>query len=383
MKKWTALLLATMLLLTALPVLAETTIDGKSDRKISVQDVTDNPTEDGISPTTGLTLADLDVPDDALGLAVTGEYMPMVVQIDNQDGGVNARAPWGLAYADIIYETPLHREGATRLTAVFSDVLPTSVGPIRSARVAHVWIAKEWNGGFVHFGRQEYDGSNAEQEMKSVGILRYLNRFDGTDGAKPWNKYFNARANLASPHNQNANVAGLSTLMGQQADGSTVTVVPTAHALLFTDEQPTGGDSGVAIGVEWSRQQQDSYAYSSTLVYEDGQYYRYMGGVKEGLSTDGLTLHVDKDLGTPITYANVIIQYTDVTWNGSDAPICQMVGSGNADYFMGGKHIQGCWVRNSLEDRTVFYGADGSEIALQRGKTLIVVVDREQAIVYQ
>ena len=382
MKKITALLLAALLLLGAVPALADT-IDGKTARSIPLQDVGVNAVEEGISPTTGLALAELDVPDDALGLAVTGTYMPMVVQIDNQDGGVNARAPWGLAYADIIYETPLHREGATRLTAVFSDVLPTSVGPIRSARVAHVWIAREWGGGFVHFGRQEYNGSNAEQEMKNVGILRYLNRFDGTDGAKPWNKYFNARANLASPHNQNANVAGLRTLMGLNASGETVEVIPTEHALRFTDEQPTGGDSGVAIGVEWSRQESDSYAYSSTLVYQDGQYYRYLGGVKSDLSTDGLTLHVDKDLGTPITYANVIIQYTDVTWNGNDAPICQMVGSGNADYFIGGVHLQGCWEHEILEDRTIFYGPDGSEIALQRGKTLIIVADREQEIVYR
>lgn len=382
MKKLTALLLALLLLVCALPALAETTIDGKTNRGIALQDADVNIVEEGISPTTGLALSELDVPDDALGLAVSGTYMPMVVQIDNQDGGVKARAPWGLSYADIIYETALHREGATRLTAVFADVLPTSVGPIRSARLAHVWIAREWGGGFVHFGRQEYTQTNAEQEMKKVGILRYLNRFDGTDGAKPWNKYFNARAKLTAPHNQNANVAGLSTLVGQKSDGSHVDVIPTEHALLFTDELPEG-DSGVAIGVEWSRQQQDSYAYSSTLVYQDGQYYRYMGGVQEGLSTDGLTLYTDKDLGTPITFSNVIIQYTDVTWKSNDAPVCNMVGSGNADYFMGGVHVQGCWKHDVLEERTVFYGPDGNEIALQRGKTLIVVADREQAIVYR
>ena len=41
---------------------------------------------------------------------------------------------------------------------------------------------------------------------------------------------------------------------------------------------------------------------------------------------------------------------------------------------MGGKHIAGYWKRENMESRTVFYDADGNEIQLQRGKTLISVV---------
>ena len=42
---------------------------------------------------------------------------------------------------------------------------------------------------------------------------------------------------------------------------------------------------------------------------------------------------------------------------------------------MGGVHVEGYWQRESMESRTVFYTADGQELQMQRGKTLIVVVD--------
>ena len=44
---------------------------------------------------------------------------------------------------------------------------------------------------------------------------------------------------------------------------------------------------------------------------------------------------------------------------------------------MGGVHVKGYWQRDDMASRTVFYGEDGQEIELQRGKTLIVVADKD------
>lgn len=62
----------------------------------------DNPVIDGQSPTTGVQW--------------NGFYQPMLIQIDNTDGGVGARAPWGASFADITYETPLYKKGTTRIS---------------------------------------------------------------------------------------------------------------------------------------------------------------------------------------------------------------------------------------------------------------------------
>ena len=52
-----------------------------------------------------------------------------------------------------------------------------------------------------------------------------------------------------------------------------------------------------------------------------------------------------------------------------------LTGTGNADYFMCGKHYRGVWQRKDYNSRTVFYGEDGNEIEMQRGKTLIILMD--------
>ena len=58
-----------------------------------------------------------------------------------------------------------------------------------------------------------------------------------------------------------------------------------------------------------------------------------------------------------------------------EAPYAILEGRGNADYFMGGKHYAGVWERESLNNRTIFYGEDGNEISLQPGRTIIVLMD--------
>ena len=80
--------------------------------------------------------------------------------------------------------------------------------------------------------------------------------------------------------------------------------------------------------------------------------------------------------GNAITFANVVIQYVENKWPDGEHPYPVLYGtSGNADVFMGGKHYSCVWKRDGVDDRTVFYGEDGNEIELQRGKTLIILMD--------
>ena len=108
-------------------------------------------------------------------------------------------------------------------------------------------------------------------------------------------------------------------------------------------------------------------------------YYRYMR-----YGNDETIPYEDRDTQEQLAFANVIVQFIDLDYTRIDAPIAYHVGEyyykgkgsksaeGNADFFMGGMHIAGYWKRNNMESRTVFYGPDGNEIELQRGKTLII-----------
>lgn len=375
MKKFVCLLLATVLMVMSAVALADTTkINPQENRGIKPQDVGLNEVEEGISPTTGLNLSTMTVPEGFWGLARSGRYMPMMVQIGNDNGGIGYRAPWGLNYADIVYEMPLHKNGATRLSAIFSDLIPDSVGYIRSARVGHAWLREEWGAGFLFYGQQELEGSDVLGEFKQMGH-KYLEDgyfFSGIVGdGKPWKKYYTTREGLATPYHINANVAKMYELIPED-------YVAPNHAFKFTDELPEGDDAQ-SIRVSWTNGSNDN-VYGSQLVYniDSNTYMRYMRREK-----DALEPWVEKDTQEQLDFANVIVQFTNIWYNHDvSAPVVEVIGrngkdyvavEGNADFFMAGKHVAGYWKHDSVTSRTVYYGPDGEEISLQRGKTLIIL----------
>ena len=376
MKKLLSLALTLMLLTSAASALANTVIDPNENRGIQLTPAGLNEVEEGVSPTTGRVLADVDTPAGFAGQAVTGRYMPMLVQIDNTTGGVTRVAPWGASYADIMYETPLYRNGVTRMSYLFSDQIPDSVGPVRSARMGHAWLREEWDAGFLFYGQQEHEDADVKTELSRLGVNKKGLAFSGTVGEnKPWKQYYSRRHGdgLAAPSNADANVAGMYSLIDES-------YVAPNHAFRFTDEAPQGES------VQEIRIKTGAMDYGSNLIYDvdSNLYFRYMRH-----AGDELVPYEDRDTGEQIAFSNVIIQFTDVLWVEGDAPVAFQVGryyydgrgdktaGGNADIFMGGVHVKGYWQRDDMASRTVFYGEDGQEIELQRGKTLIVIADKK------
>lgn len=374
MKKIASLLAALVLCSSFAMASAETVIQPDENRGITLQDVPANEMQDGISPITGRTLADISQIEGFAGQAMTGRYMPMLVQIDNTDGGVNERAPWGVSYADIVYETPLYKNGQTRLTFLFSDLIPDSVGPVRSARMAHVWLREEYDAGFLYYGQQEYETSNAKAEINRLGVWKKGLAFSGlVSEGKSWKQYYTRRSGLPSPHDVDANVSAMYDLIDPD-------FVPRNHTFLFADA-PAQGDEATQVRIDTGHEH-----YCSALMYDAnaGKYFRYMG------RGDSQTPYTDKDSLEHIGFDNVIIQFTEVDWFANDAPVAYVVGkknfngrgtydvNGNADFFMNGVHMKGAWQRVDMESRTVFYTEDGQELQLQPGRTLIVIVDSDR-----
>ena len=357
MKRLISLLL--ILALAAPAALAENTLVNVPDREIQVNGrqadgaFAVNPLIPGESPTTGL--------------AWDGYYMPMLVQIDNYNGGVKDNPPWGARYADVVYESPLHRNGATRISLLFSDYIPDTVGPVRSARVGHVWLWYEWLGGFLFYGGQEAFGSNIYSEFNKLGY----NYRDGAplfsgivSTSKPWKKYYSRVKGLRAPHNVDANVAAMQALIPQDHQAK-------LRPFLFTDELPATGEAATKIAIDWTHQ-----SYRCAFEYDEiaNLYYRSVCGEP----------YIDKETGEQLGFANVIIQRTNLRFNGgSDKPITDNVGSGNCEIFMGGRYIPGYWVRESMEDRTVYFDAEGNELKLQRGVTYIAMPDDSIPVTFE
>ncbi len=360
MKRWLCLLMVICLipLLNAAPAGAErTVIKNEKNRKIAVKGLDGdgnfavNPEIPGESPTTGLPW--------------TGVYMPMLVQIDNDNGGIGERAPWGASDADIIYETPLHKGGYTRLSFLFSDVIPESVGPVRSARVTHVEIREEWDAGFLFYGGQPSDGTSISTAFRKTGASKKGVLFDGTAGeTKPWKAYYSRVSTLPSPHNADANVMAIQSLIPSDFKAP-------LRPYLFTDELPGLGEPAYTIEIS-----QNNSTYSSSFIYDSNTnvYYRYVHGEP----------YTDSATDEQLSFSNLIIQRTNVTYDKgvAERPVTKNIGSGNADIFIGGRYIKGYWMRTGMKQRTVYFDQDGNELMLQRGKTFISMLDYKTPVTY-
>ncbi len=372
-----------------------------------------------VSPTTGRTLSDVEVPNGYLGLAANGIYFPVMVQISSEkdDGkngtyatGTGHRAPWNLQYADVIYELPLYKNGLIRMSAVFSDVLPSDVGPVRSARLGHVWVREEWDCGFAYYGQQEFPETNVIEEFEKTGA-RYKSKdgkwsmngllWPGTSGlsdSHPWkyfylspykSKHYN-NTQLKSPNDVSFDIAHYVQEVLLDDGHMDVIEIPQQqyHAYTFTDDPYTGGDAAETIHIDWKR-----VDTNETFKYDPAtkQYSRYVQSEKK---KTGNVLWVELESQEPITLSNVIVQWTETIYKKTNAPITKNIGDyvstgvykpagGNAEIFMNGRHIAGYWYRDGLKSRTVFYDENGNEIPMQRGRTMIIQLPYEKVCTYE
>ena len=406
MKKLMSLGLALVLICSMSAALADpTAIDGISDRHIKINPAGLNPSADEmfeqmISPTTGRRLDEIDVPANFLGMALTGTYQPIMVQISNASNGVGVSksgkryvtAPINGTYADIVYEAPQKRSGSeTRMSMIFSDTVPDYVGFVRSTRLTHCRLRQEWECIFCTSG---YSSSDVPGEWKKLGVKNPEGAKEGDPGVvyvgdypKVWKPYVWRVSGIESA---NSEVFMLADLL---RDVVPKDHVPANHTWKFTDEVPAGGDNAEFVYVTFGNWENSD----SRLEYsaEDNAYVRIVKISKSEEQVYMDTQLIEPEIKTVksngknvkkivaedrveneiFKFNNVIVQSVNFKWKGGARPDPQLVGSGNADYFMCGKHYAGVWERKDINSRTVFYGADGNEIEMQRGKTLIILLD--------
>ena len=409
MKKLTSVLLVLFLILGMTSAMANPKeIDGLTPRNITINPAGLNPSAEemiaqGISPTTGRKLSSIKCPDTFAGTAVDGQYRPFMVQISNANngvgtvnGGLYAPAPVNGSYADVVYEACQRQGGAeTRMSMIFSDTIPDYVGYVRSTRATHPRIRQEWNAFFCTSG---YTNADVPDEWKKLGVKNPMSKnrnakdpgiiYVGDAGEnKPWKQYVRRMKGIKDV---NSEVFQLKELLDNVVPKDHV---PANHTWKFTDNLPEGGDSASIIYVTFG----SKYDSDSRLEYDPDEnvYIRYVAvqnsedmpyrettligteNVEEKNSKGQLVRRVayeERIPGNTITFSNVIVQGITMKWKGGARPDPVLTGTGNADYFMGGKHIAGVWERTDYDSRTVFYGEDGNEIELQRGRTLIILM---------
>ncbi len=266
----------------------------------------------------------------------------LAVKIDNV--GL-ARPQWQLDRADVVFEENV--EGATRFLALFHSDVPGEMGPVRSARTTDLEVLPAlnrpvfaWSGG--NPGVTEWVASAA-----SSGVL--------VDVAGVRSNCYRREPTRRAPHNL---VASTACLRDRGATGGAGAAVP----LWSIDADWTAGALSTSPDTSFEVAMDGGLRAGWTWDPANAVYVRSQNGAPHVVAS-----------GATIAAENVVVLTVPHRPSAVDArsPHAETTGTGPAVIHRDGMAIPGSWVRTTTFEPFRFVAADGSEIALQVGRTFV------------
>ena len=288
---------------------------------------------------------------------LTGEWIeekyanqkPFCIMINNIS---DAMPQSGLSQAAVTYEI-LVEGGITRFLCVFDQYDNIEkLGPIRSARVPYVQLAKMYDGLFAHYGwsptaQEMIEGDPSICSLNGI-YLGEIMYYRSSDKPAPHNVFTNSELIASGIENK-----GYDTVHGANYEKM--------FSFNTKDKPLENGQPANKVCTAFSNDRTPTFEYNA----EDGRYYRYQYG---GPQIDAVT-------NEQLSYKNVIVMmveyttdeegyYKFVSWRDSGL---------NAYYFTDGKYIDVDW--KMVNGVPKFFNKDGSELKLNPGNTFITVFD--------
>ena len=268
----------------------------------------------------------------------------LAVKIDNI---VTARPQTGLQSADIVYVEPVEG-GLTRFMAVFSSRVPTTVGPVRSARESDLYLLPQ-------FGRPAFAWSGATPHL-----VPFIERAHIADlYALQVNGYYRISSRLA-PENLYANPR---TLLKEAPKASK------ARDIGFRfGAQPAGGRTTGSYSVKYP-----AASYTFRWSAKAKRWLTWIDGAPAGATEGG-------QLGG----ATVIIQYVYIGESrfeeyGGLPPLARSIGSGTAVILRNGRAYKVHWSRPGLTSGTTYTLPGGKRMTFARGQVWVVLAPESYA----
>ena len=230
------------------------------------------------------------------------------------------------------------------------------VMPVRSARVPFLYVIKEWDCIFMHYGGSGSENRNGSELYNYYGHSLYDDISYDVDGLfGRWSDYYYRVDYASAPHN----VMGNPALAQQLYDYE-----PKPLTWIFSETASYTGDSVLEINLPMCTDISNyvSYTYDET----NDVYLRSMQGKP----------FMAKETEEQISVKNIIVQYSTYKLS-SGVKIWSMTGEGKADIYIGGVKIEGSWKRDSADDQTLFLDSKGNEIVLRPGNTWIHIHPEE------
>lgn len=290
--------------------------------------------------------ASTEVPSDASPFSGKAGGAGKPVLVVKYDNTTFAQPHTGLKHADIVYVEEVEW-GLTRLAAVFSTTQPTSVGPVRSARVSDIDL-------LAQFGKPAFAYSGSQHKL--MPLLAKASIYD-VSGDKGPTGYYRDRSRRA-PYDLFARPASLLKRAPKASLGQDI-------GFTFSDELPTGGRP-VKVAV---------------APYPDSQ-ARFVWNAKAGSFDVWLNKRPARATEGGIQHAStVVLQFVKQTDSGfgdkygGTTPMLATVGTGKAWVLRDGRAYPVTWSRPAATGGTTFTGADGQPVAFKAGQVWVVLVN--------
>lgn len=306
------------------------------------------------SSTTTSAVADTQSPAPLTGLPMAAGKAARPLLIVKIDNDAAARPQAGLNEADVVVEQMVEG-GATRFAALFHSTDAEVVGPVRSARSTDVNFASSFNRPLF-----AYSGASSVFEV----LLRKSVFIDVGADALP--AAYARRKEYKAPSNLFTSTAALYD--GAKFPGTT----PTS---LWQTGTPGPGDAPAAhVGLVFSGPAAIKAAWD------------WDAATSSWVRTQLGTPHLDR-AGARVSAKNVIVHFANYKdsairdRSGAAVPEAELVGKGDAWFFVDGKIVRGTWEKPSLTKPTEYKDGAGQPIVFAAGRTWIELLPPGNATV--
>ena len=273
---------------------------------------------------------------------------PIAVMIDDLSP---ARPQSGLSYASIIFQAPAEG-GIPRYMAIFSDNVPTNVGPVRSARYYFIAWASEYKSLYVHAG----GSPQALSTLRASGNGQLVYNADEFR----YGPYFR-RTTRPPPHNLYTTGTQLRHLAGVVHATAAPKAIWTFNPPTPLEDRPVGGTI--------------AFAYPQNAIKYN--YNRTTNTYLRTVSVEGA--QKDADNKVRIAPTNVIVMWMHFGPLNDGEPYkhrleATIIGTGPAWIAQDGHTIKGTWRKKTVSGPTLFYDSKGNLLSLTVGQTFVNVV---------
>lgn len=264
-----------------------------------------------------------------------------------------ARPQSGLSVADVVYEVAMEKYSTTRFLAVFSSVLPDKVGPMRSARIPFVQLARGWMLPFAHYGAAKTGEGDAYSLIKSI---RWPIRFDGVSGLN--DSWFFRDPSRRSPHNAYFDAKTASQKMPE---------ITLEHGFSYSEESPSG-DPAVTLDL--------------ALVESVNVRYEYDDSQKKYMRRINSQPMIDAYNQQQVSVSNVIVlKAKHRTVTSTQYVLVDFSTGGDMLVFSGGTVRMGTW--KMVNSVIQYLDDDGNPMVLLPGNTWVQIVSSSMKVTYE